>query len=43
MNKNIIPQKPRLLDQVHERLRYQHDSFSTEKVYVCWIRFFLRW
>jgi len=42
MDKNIAPQKPRLRDQVRERLRYQHDSLSTKKVYVYWIRFFIR-
>lgn len=43
MNKNITYPKPRLLDQVRERLRYKHYSLSTEKVYVYWIRFFVRW
>ncbi|WP_255423207.1 hypothetical protein [Undibacterium sp. CY21W] len=43
MNKSIIPQKPRLLDQEHERLPYQHDRLSAENVYVYQIRFFLRW
>ncbi|MDY7538212.1 integron integrase [Undibacterium sp. RTI2.1] len=43
MDKNITPVKPRLLDQVRERLRYKHYSLSTEKVYVYWIRFFIRW
>lgn len=43
MDKNITPPKPRLLDQVRERLRYKHYSLSTEKVYVYWIRFFIRW
>lgn len=36
-------QTPRLLDQVRERLRYKHYSLSTEKTYVYWIRFFIRW
>lgn len=35
--------KPRLLDLVRERLRYKHYSLSTEKLYVYWIRFFIRW
>lgn len=43
MDKNITPPKPRLLDQVRERLRYKHYSLSTEKLYVYWIRFFIRW
>ena len=43
MDKNFTPVKPRLLDQVRERLRYKHYSLSTEKVYVYWIRFFIRW
>ena len=33
----------RLLDQVRERIRYLHYSLSTEKVYVYWVRFFIRW
>lgn len=33
----------RLLDQVRERARYLHYSLSTEKVYLYWIRFFIRW
>ena len=28
---------------MRERLRYKHTSLSTEKVYVYWIRFFIRW
>ncbi|GAB2469114.1 hypothetical protein GCM10027082_20790 [Comamonas humi] len=33
----------RLLDQVRERVRYRHYSLSTEKAYLCWVRFFVRW
>jgi len=33
----------RLLDQVRERFRYLHYSLSTEKTYLYWIRFFIRW
>jgi len=33
--------KPRLLDQVRERLRFRHYSIRTEKVYVDWIRRFI--
>ncbi len=33
----------RLLDQVREMIRYRHYSLSTEKSYVHWIRFFVRW
>jgi integron integrase len=33
----------RLLDQVRERARYLHYSLSTEKAYLYWIRFFVRW
>ena len=33
----------RLLDQVRERVRYLHYSLSTEKVYLYWVRFFIRW
>jgi hypothetical protein len=31
------------LDQVRERARYLHYSFRTEKAYLYWIRFFIRW
>ena len=33
----------RLLDQVRERIRYLHYSLSTEKVYLHWVKFFVRW
>lgn len=33
----------RLLDQVRERARYLHYSLGTEKVYLYWVRFFIRW
>lgn len=36
-------QSARLLDQVRERIRYKHYSLSTEKVYVHWVKFFVRW
>jgi integron integrase len=36
-------QSTRLLDQVRERARYLHYSLSTEKAYLYWIRFFIRW
>ena len=36
-------QSARLLDQVRERVRYLHYSLSTEKTYLYWVRFFVRW
>lgn len=36
-------QSIRLLDQVRERIRYLHYSLNTEKIYVYWIRCFIRW
>jgi len=36
-------QTTRLLDQLRERVRYLHYSLSTEKVYLYWVRFFIRW
>ena len=36
-------QSTRLVDQVRERGRYLHYSLRTEKAYVYWIRFFIRW
>ena len=38
-----ILQSVRLLDQLRERIRYLHYSLSTEKAYVYWVRFFIRW
>ena len=32
----------RLLDRLRERLRYAHHSLRTEKTYVYWARFFVR-
>lgn len=36
-------QPPRLLQQVTERARYLHYSLRTEKAYLYWVRFFVRW
>lgn len=36
-------QSTRLLAQVRERARYLHYSQRTEKAYVYWVRFFIRW
>jgi len=36
-------QSTRLLAQVRERIRYMHYSLATEKVYLYWVRFFVRW
>lgn len=33
----------RLLDQMRERIRYLQYSLSTEKVYLYWVRFYIRW
>jgi uncharacterized protein YfbU (UPF0304 family) len=33
----------RLLDQLQERIRYLHYSLNTEKAYLHWVRFFVRW
>ena len=37
------PSGTRLLAQVRERARYLHYSLRTEKAYVYWIRFYVRW
>jgi Phage integrase, N-terminal SAM-like domain len=34
---------PRLLDQAREQIRYRHYSLSTEKTYLFWVKFFIRW
>ena len=36
-------QSLRLVDQVRERARYLHYSLATEKAYLYWVRFFIRW
>jgi Phage integrase, N-terminal SAM-like domain len=36
-------QSTRLLDQVRERARHLHYSFSTEKTYLYWVRLYIRW
>jgi hypothetical protein len=36
-------QSTRLLDQVRELVRYSHYSLKTEKTYLYWIRFHVRW
>ena len=36
-------QSVRLLDQMRERIRYKHYSLKTEKAYLYWVRFFVRW
>ena len=33
----------RLLDQLRERIRYLHYSLQTERAYLYWVRFFIRW
>ncbi len=40
---NVPLKSVRLLDQVRERIRYLHYSLSTEKVYLHWVKFFIRW
>ena len=37
------PAAPRLLDALHERLRYMHYSLRTEEAYAYWVRGFVRW
>jgi integron integrase len=36
------PTPPRLLDLVRREIRYRHYSLSTEKAYVHWVRFFVK-
>ncbi len=33
----------RILDQLRERIRYLHYSLQTEKAYLYWARFYIRW
>ena len=39
---DVIIAKPRLLDQVRNAIRVRHYSLKTEKSYVYWVRFFIR-
>ncbi len=43
-SKGLLPplQSPRLLAQMRERLRYLHYSLRTEKSYLYWVRWFIR-
>ena len=41
--RSLILQSTRLLYQVRECIRYMHYSLSTEKTYLHWINFFVRW
>ena len=36
-------QSIRLLDRLRERIRYMHYSLATKKVYLQWLRSFIRW
>ena len=38
----VPPARPRLLDQVRDRIRFKHYSLRTEQAYVDWIRRFIR-
>ena len=42
-HRNPPLQSTRLLDQVRERIRYLHYSLNTEKAYLHWLRYFIRW
>lgn len=43
MNSINKPQNsPRLLDQLRTAIRYKHYSYATEKAYVYWVRFYIR-
>ena len=39
---DMSPQPPKLLDQMRDRIRVKHYSLSTEKTYLYWVRFFIR-
>ncbi len=36
-----MPDKPRLLDQVRDKIRLKHYSIRTEQAYVDWIKRFI--
>jgi hypothetical protein len=33
----------RLLEQARERIRWLHYSHATEKAYIYWLQYFVRW
>ena len=39
---NFVPKPGRLMDQVHEVMRFHHYSLSTEKSYIHWILRYIR-
>ncbi|MCQ8895251.1 phage integrase N-terminal SAM-like domain-containing protein [Limnobacter humi] len=39
---NNTQNSPRLLDQLRTAIRYKHYSYATEKAYVYWARFYIR-
>ena len=42
MSPVTAPAKPKLLDQMREKLRVLHYAWKTEKAYVAWVEKFLR-
>lgn len=38
-----VSDKPRLLDQMRALIRVKHYSHRTEKTYLYWVKFFIRW
>ncbi|MHB0975343.1 MAG: integron integrase [Thiobacillus sp.] len=38
-----VSDKPRLLDQMRALIRVKHYSLRTEKTYLYWVKFFIRW
>lgn len=38
-----VSAKPRLLDQMRALIRVKHYSLRTEKTYLYWVKFFIRW
>ncbi len=44
MKPGTVPSKSmRLLDPMHAHIRYKHCSLGTEKTYLYWVKFFIRW
>jgi integrase len=44
--KHVTPpklQSVRILDRMREQMRYLHYSVRTEKAYVYWVRYYIRW
>lgn len=43
LDTSTVSDKPRLLDQMRALIRVKHYSMRTERTYLYWVKFFIRW